>query len=128
MTSQAEKVPCSAHFSLQDATTLPYGNRSFDFVLIGNALHMIPDPRKALSESYRVLKDGGIFLAPTFVYGGKVKRIRMRLTGLAGLRTFHKWDRKRLWEFAEGNRFRFISCELVPGGPLPAVFAVFRKT
>ena len=127
MILEARKRPCSAHFSVQDATCLPYKNRSFDRVLMGNALHIMPEPRKALSEIHRVLKDGGIFLCPTFVEEGKVNRLRMKITELAGFHTFHKWDSQELSSFVEENRFRCLSCELVPGDPLPVAYGVFRK-
>ena len=47
------------HFSVQDARTLPYADQSFDVVIIANALHIMPEPEKALSEIKRVLKDDG---------------------------------------------------------------------
>ena len=106
MIREAEKVPCSAHFSIQDATKLPYNNHSFDLVLMANALHIMPEPRKALAEIHRVLKDGSLFLAPTFVYEGKVNHLRMWATTLAGLKTFHKWDEKGLCSFVEESGFR----------------------
>ena len=127
MIKQAEKFPCPAHFSCQDATCLPYQNRSFHVVLIGNALHIMPDPQKALSEIHRVLKDDGILLAPTFVYQGKVNKFRMWVTTLLGFRTFHKWDEESFCRYVEQQKFRCISSELVPGDPLPVAFSVFRK-
>ena len=35
-------------------------------VLIANALHVMPEPEKALKEIDRVLKDKGILIAPEF--------------------------------------------------------------
>ena len=127
MIEEAQKKPCTAHFSQQDATRLPYENRRFHVVLIGNALHIMPEPQKALSEIHRVLKDGGILLAPTFVYEGKVNRLRMRLTEMVGFQTFHQWKEAEFCRYVENCRFRCISSELVPGDPLPVAFSVFRK-
>ena len=127
MLQQAQKIPCSAHFTCQNACCLPYENRSFDLVLIGNALHIMDDPRKALGEIRRVLKPGGLLLAPTFVYEGKVNHLRMKITTLLGFRTVHKWKEQELISFVEGEKFRCISSELVPGDPLPVAFSVFRK-
>ena len=128
MIAQAKKVSCSAHFSVQDATCLPYGNRSFDLVLMANALHIMPNPRMALSEIHRVLKPDGILLVPTFVYEGKVNYFRMWLTTMLGFRTFHHWTSQELCRFVEAESYRCIQCEPVPGSPLPVAFAVFRKT
>ncbi len=49
-----------------DAENMPILENSFDGVLFYAALHHLPNPRKALEESFRVLKDGGrvILLEP----------------------------------------------------------------
>ena len=54
------------HFSVQDMFRLPYADKSFDVVIVSNALHIVPQPEKALDEIRRVLKDGGVLIAPTF--------------------------------------------------------------
>ena len=60
------------HFSVQDMFHLPYADKSFDVVIVSNALHIVPQPEKALAEIRRVLKDEGILLAPTFTHAGKL--------------------------------------------------------
>ena len=45
------------HFSVQDMFRLPYADKSFDVVIVSNALHIVPQPEKALAEIHRVLKD-----------------------------------------------------------------------
>lgn len=48
--------------------------------MIANALHIMPEPEKALGEIYRVLKDGGYLFAPTFVqFSDKKVGFRMKL-------------------------------------------------
>lgn len=68
MIREAKKHPSSArlHYSVQDATNLTYADASFDAVVISNALHIMPEPEKALAEIRRVLKQDGILFAPTF--------------------------------------------------------------
>lgn len=68
MISQAKAKTHSSrlHFSVQDATNLPYADKTSDAVIISNALHIMPNPEKALSEIRRVLKQDGILIAPTF--------------------------------------------------------------
>ena len=56
--------PKQLKFEVADATCLPYENNSFDVVIIANALHVMPEPQKALKEIDRVLKDGGLLIAP----------------------------------------------------------------
>ena len=74
------------HFSVQDMFRLPYANQSFDVVIVSNALHIVPQPEKALAEIRRVLKDDGVLIAPTFTHAGnsfrgKVKAFFMKLAG-----------------------------------------------
>ena len=70
MIAQAKQGNCSAklHFSVQDMFRLPYADRSFDVIIVSNALHIVPEPEKALSEIRRVLKDDGVLVAPTFTH------------------------------------------------------------
>ena len=75
------------HFSVQDMFCLPYAEVSFDVVIVSNALHIVPQPEKALQEIRRVLKDGGLLIAPTFThaensFSGRVKVFFMKLAGL----------------------------------------------
>ena len=73
-------------FSVQDMFCLPYADKSFDVVIVSNALHIVPQPEKALQEIKRVLKDDGMLIAPTFTHAensifGRVKAFLMRLAG-----------------------------------------------
>ena len=43
-------------FCVADATALSYENENFDCVVISNALHIMPEPEKAMQEIRRVLK------------------------------------------------------------------------
>ena len=74
------------HFSVQDMFRLPYANQSFNVVIVSNALHIVPQPEKALAEIRRVLKDDGVLIAPTFTHAGNsfsgmVKAFFMKLAG-----------------------------------------------
>ena len=74
------------HFSVQDMFRLPYAEATFDVVIVSNALHIVPQPEKALVEVKRVLKDDGVLIAPTFThagnaFSGKVKAFFMKLAG-----------------------------------------------
>ena len=88
MIAEAKRDNRSAklHFSVQDMFRLPYADQSFDVVIVSNALHIVPQPEKALAEIRRVLKDDGVFIAPTFThagnsFSGKVKAFFMKLAG-----------------------------------------------
>ena len=88
MIAEAKRDNRSAklHFSVQDMFRLPYADKSFDVVIVSNALHIVPQPEKALAEIRRVLKDDGTLIAPTFTHAGnsffgKVKAFFMKLAG-----------------------------------------------
>ena len=61
MIAEAKRDNRSAklHFSVQDVFRLPYADKSFDAVIVSNALHIVPQPEKALAEIRRVLRGCG---------------------------------------------------------------------
>ena len=93
------------YFSVQDMFHLPYADQSFDVVIVVNALHIVPEPEKALSEIRRVLKDDGVLVAPTFTHAdnaffGKVKAFFMRR---AGFPLHSKWTSHEYLAFLREN-------------------------
>ncbi|MCU1277972.1 MAG: SAM-dependent methyltransferase [bacterium] len=48
-----------AHTAVADAARLPFGDDSFDLVLIRDVLHHVPDPAGVVAEAERVLRRGG---------------------------------------------------------------------
>ena len=74
------------HFSVQDMFRLPYADKSFEVVIVSNALHIVPQPEKALAEIHRVLRDDGVLIAPTFTHAensffGNSKAFFLKLAG-----------------------------------------------
>lgn len=97
------------HFSIQDATNLPYADKTFDAVVIANALHIMPDPDRALEEILHVLKPDGRLYAPTFVRGqGTGYRLWIRLMELAGFKAYSKWSTDEFIQFIEEHGFDVI--------------------
>ena len=107
MIAEAKRDNQSAklHFSVQDMFCLPYANQSFNVVIVSNALHIVPQPEKALQEIKRVLKDDGVLIAPTFThagnsFSGKVKAFFMKL---AGFPLHSKWTSTEYLRFLRKN-------------------------
>lgn len=107
MIAEAKRDSHSAklHFSVQDMFRLPYANGSFDVVIVANALHIVQEPEKALSEICRVLKDDGVLVAPTFTHAdnsffGKFRAFLMRLAGFPLQR---KWTSAEYLAFLRQN-------------------------
>ena len=93
------------YFSVQDMFHLPYADQSFDVVIVSNALHIVPEPERALAEIRRVLKEDGILIAPTFTHAGndfrgKVKALFMKL---AGFPLHSKWTSEEYLHFLRQN-------------------------
>ena len=107
MIAEAKRDNRSAklHFSVQDMFRLPYADGSFDVIIVANALHIVPEPEKALSEIRRVLKDDGVLVAPTYTHAdnaffGRVKAFFMKL---AGFPLHSKWTSREYLAFLRQN-------------------------
>ena len=107
MIAEAKRDNRSAklHFSVQDMFRLPYANQSFNVVIVSNALHIVPQPEKALAEIRRVLKDGGVLIAPTFTHAGNSfsGRVKAFFMKLAGFPLHSKWTSEGYLRFLQQN-------------------------
>lgn len=117
----------SLDFSVQDATSLTYENDTFDIVVIANALHIMPDPDKALDEIHRVLKNGGVLFAPTFVYEPGYSKMLIWLMERAGFKTYHKWNKNQFVNFIREKNFNVIGNTLIEGKPLFECMLIAKK-
>lgn len=93
------------HFSVQDMFRLPYADESFDAVIVSNALHIVPQPEKALREIRRVLKDDGVLIAPTFTHAGNSfsGKVRAFFMKLAGFPLHSRWTSEEYLTFLRQN-------------------------
>ena len=93
------------HFSVQDMFRLPYADESFDAVIVSNALHIVPQPEKALREIRRVLKDDGVLIAPTFTHAGNSfsGKVRAFFMKLAGFPLHSRWTSEEYLRFLRQN-------------------------
>ena len=107
MIAEAKRGNQSAklHFSVQDMFRLPYADKSFDAVIVSNALHVVPQPEKALAEIHRVLKEDGVLIAPTFTHAGNSfsGRVRAFFMKLAGFPLHSKWTSEEYLHFLRQN-------------------------
>ena len=117
------------HFSVQDMFRLPYVEESFDVVIVSNALHIVPQPEKALQEIKRVLKDDGVLIAPTFTHAGNsfsgmVRAFFMRMAGFP-LRS--KWTSAEYLRFLRQNGWT-VRKSAVLKASFPLTYAECVKT
>ena len=107
MIAEAKRDNLSAklHFSVQDMFRLPYADGSFDAVIVSNALHIVPQPEKALREIRRMLKDDGVLIAPTFTHAGNSfsGKVRAFFMKLAGFPLHSRWTSEKYLTFLRQN-------------------------
>ena len=131
MIAEAKRDNQSAklHFSVQDMFRLPYANKSFDVVIASNALHIVPQPEKALAEIRRVLKDDGVLIAPTFTHAGNSLsgKIRAFFMKLAGFPLHSKWTSEEYLKFLEQNGWA-VRKSVVLKASFPLTYAECEKT
>ena len=131
MIAEAKRNNRSAklHFSVQDMFRLPYADKSFDAVIVSNALHIVPQPEKALQEIKRVLKDDGVLIAPTFTHAGnsfpgKAKAFFMQL---AGFPLHSRWTSEEYLRFLRQNGWT-VRKSVVLKASFPLTYAECEKT
>ena len=107
MIAEAKRDNRSAklHFSVQDMFCLPYADESFEVVIVSNALHIVPQPEKALAEIHRVLRDDGVLITPTFTHAensffGNSKAFFLKL---AGFPLHSRWTSEEYLCFLQQN-------------------------
>lgn len=89
----------------------------FDAVFCANALHVMDEPARALGEIYRVLRPGGVLVAPTFLHGtGPGRRLLSRAMSVVSpfvART--RFDLSALGALVRGAGFEIERSEQLPG-------------
>ena len=130
MIAEAKRNNRSAklHFSVRDMFCLPYADKSFDVVIVSNALHIVPQPEKALAEIRRVLKDDGVLIAPTFTHGNDTLqgRIKLFFMKLAGFPLNSRWSSADYLAFLRQNGWS-VRKSAVLKGSFPLTYAECEK-
>ena len=131
MIAEAKRDNQSAklYFSVQDMFRLPYADESFEVVIVSNALHIVPQPEKALAEIHRVLKDDGVLIAPTFAHAensffGNSKAFFLKL---AGFPLYSKWTSEEYLRFLRQNGWA-VRKSVVLKASFPLTYAECEKT
>ena len=117
------------YFSVQDMFHLPYADQSFGVVIVSNALHIVPEPEKALTEIWRVLTDDGVLIAPTFTHSdndfhGKAKAFFMKLIGF---HQYSKWSSESYLDFLREQGWTVRTSEVLKAS-FPLTYAECVKS
>ena len=114
-------------FSVQSAYALAFESATFDAAVTCNVLHVINEPFEALLEIRRVLKPGGVLIAPTYCHGATPTSLSrswaLALIGFCVRRRFRVSDLCRLIESAG---LPVVTVEVVAGW-IPLAYVLARK-
>jgi ubiquinone/menaquinone biosynthesis C-methylase UbiE len=122
--------PSNVSFCIEDASALSFEADSFDAVIISNALHIMPNPEKVLSEISRVLKPNGLLIAPNFTYGHlKNSRLNLnaRILKLIGFETYSKWTPEEYVSFVGTHGFHVEQWQVMKAA-FPLVYLEAHKS
>ena len=117
------------YFSRQDMFNLPYKDKTFDVIIIANALHIVSFPEKALKEIRRVLKDDGIMVAPTFMHGEDsfFEKFKLFIMRLRGFPIYNVWTYKEYIAFLKDNEW-LINKQIALKGSFPLLYVECTKS
>ncbi len=129
MIENAKKTNADLHaaFKVEDATNIEFGDETFDGILVANALHVMPEPKKAMTEMQRTLKPGGLLFGPTFVYDNKTPKTRMWMLERMGFKTYNKWSTTQYSDFVQSFGFETELMEIIEAKPLCECLIIARK-
>jgi phosphatidylethanolamine/phosphatidyl-N-methylethanolamine N-methyltransferase len=117
----------NVEFRVGDACQLSFAAETFDVVVISNALHVMLEPERVLTEVHRVLKPGGRLIAPTFCHGeNRLSRLVSSVMGWSGFKTFQRWSIADFEQFIAVNRFQVLRQEVLQD-IIPLVYLVAKK-
>ena len=125
--SQKCRKYANASFRQEDITDIKCEDESFDKVVAGNVIHLLPEPEKALNELLRVVRPGGKVIIPTYINmtrdssGFAVKFIEK-----LGAEFKRQFDLDSYKEFFEEKCFKDVEFYVVDGR-MPCAIAVITK-
>ena len=114
-------------FAKADITSLNYEAGSFDKVVAGNVIHLLPEPKKALEELSRVVKPGGRIIIPTYI--NKTKKsasLGVKFVEFLGADFKQQFDLDSYKDFFAKNGYDNVQYQVVDGR-MPCAIAVINK-
>ena len=127
--SKAEQLGLgNISFAPRDLLNLEDPDGTYGAVVAANVLHLLPEPRDAVRELWRVVRPGGVLLLPTYLLGDlrPAFRLLLRLYRAVGFRPAHRFtlnSYRAMLESCVDQRAEYV---LIPGR-IPVGLAVFRK-
>ncbi|MFO7669022.1 MAG: methyltransferase domain-containing protein [Bacteroidales bacterium] len=115
-------------FQIQDSYNLALPDKSFDMVIASNLFHLLYEPGKPLNEVIRVMREDGIFIAPTLCAGENTKsKIIASIIGkLSGFKVVNKWSINEFKNMLINNGF-IITRTVIINDKIPLAYIVMKK-
>ena len=89
---------------------------SFDVVIAGNVIHLLPDPQSAMKELTRVCKDGGRLIIPTYINGDEgTNKLAVKFLEKLGANFKRQFDAESYEKFFKDMGYKNVVYEVVRG-------------
>lgn len=114
-------------FQFADITDLAFDSASFDKVVAGNVIHLLPEPAKAMKELERVVKPGGKIVIPTYINMSKSSSgFAVKFIEKLGAEFKRQFDIDSYRRFFEDMGYNDVEYFVVEGR-MPCAVAVMTK-
>ncbi|MCQ2498685.1 MAG: class I SAM-dependent methyltransferase [Lachnospiraceae bacterium] len=99
-----------------DITNIKAKDSSFDVVVAGNVIHLLPEPQSAMKELTRVCKAGGKLIIPTYINGNEgINKLAVKILGKFGASFKRQFDSGSYEKFFEEMGYKDVTYEVVRG-------------
>ena len=103
-------------YKMVDITDIEAEDNSFDVVVAGNVIHLLPDPQRAMNELTRVCKDGGRLVIPTYINGDEgTNKLAVKFLEKLGASFKCQFDAESYEKFFEDMGYENVIYEVVRG-------------
>ncbi len=114
-------------FRQEDITDIKCEDESFDKVVAGNVIHLLPEPGKALNELLRVVRPGGKVIIPTYINMARDSSgFAVKFIEKLGADFKRQFDINSYKKFFEEKGFKDAAYYVVDGR-MPCAIAVITK-
>ena len=114
-------------FRQEDITDIKSADSSFDKVVAGNVIHLLPEPEKALNELLRVVRPGGKVIIPTYINMARDSSgFAVKFIEKLGAEFKRQFDIDSYKKFFEDKGFKDVEFFVVDGR-MPCAIAVITK-
>ena len=103
-------------YKMVDITDIEAEDNTFDIVVAGNVIHLLPDPQRAMKELTRVCKDGGRLVIPTYINGDEgTNKLAVKFLEKLGASFKCQFDAESYERFFEDMGYEHVTYEVVRG-------------